>query len=87
LGAFSICRRSRRSMQLSYAPILGYSFDSTKVPKTDSTADSSEILDPLGAIGAGGTEKQTPIDSAAERRSSSNPKRERVTDIVSALAP
>jgi hypothetical protein len=60
-------------MQLSYAPILGYSFDSTKVPKTDSTADSSEILDPLGAIGAGGTEKQTPIDSAAERRSSSIP--------------
>jgi len=48
-------------MQLSYAPILGYSFDSTKVPKTDSTADSSEILDPLGAIGAGGTEKQTPL--------------------------
>ena len=45
-------------MQLSYAPILGYSFDSTKVAKP-TTADSSGILEQPGAIGTGGTEKQT----------------------------
>src|SRR5438132_374978 len=33
LQAVSLCRKGRRSMQLSYAPILGYSFDSTKVAK------------------------------------------------------
>ena len=33
LAASSLCRKGRRSMQLSYAPILGYSFDSTKVAK------------------------------------------------------
>jgi len=41
-------------MQLSYVPILGYSFDSTKV-QTDLTARFVRILEQLGAIGTGGT--------------------------------
>jgi hypothetical protein len=33
LEAFSLCRKSRRSIQLSFETILGYSLDSTKVAK------------------------------------------------------
>src|SRR2546429_9790132 len=33
LDGLTICRKGRRSIQVSFAPILGYSFDSTKVAK------------------------------------------------------
>jgi len=46
LEGFSLCRTGRRSIQVSYAPILGYSFDSTKVAKPMRQA----ILPNLGAI-------------------------------------
>ncbi len=45
-------------MQLSYVPILCYSFDSTKVAKPIRPPILKGILEHLGAIGTGGTEKQ-----------------------------
>ena len=46
-------------MQLSYAPILGYSFDSTKVAKPIRQPIRPESWSNLQQIGTGGTEKQT----------------------------
>ena len=46
-------------MQLSYVLILGYSFDSTKVAKPIRPPILKGILEHLGAIGTGGTKKQT----------------------------
>jgi hypothetical protein len=62
----------RRSIQLSYGRILGYSLDSTK----DVTPIRHPIVPNLGAFGAifkDGTVNPTPIFSAsARRRSNSN---------------
>jgi hypothetical protein len=33
LDELTFCRKGRRSIRLSYGPILGWSFDSTKVAK------------------------------------------------------
>ena len=57
----TLCLEGRRSIQLSYGRILGYSIDSTKVATPIRHPTSSAITEQVGAIGMGGTMNQSQL--------------------------